>query len=171
MANNEYRIVIDIRNLEDDKDPVAKSADGDNTVSGNNSSDSDSGGAQKVIKRVKKLVSFSAIASTAQTVAQYKISQVNLRTGASEYEARLQTQHNIIFQAVGAGTALVAGAMVGGPAGLAVAGIGVAVSAVQKFMAIQQKEETIAINQTLESISQSMYDVRAGAGSRRSSNQ
>lgn len=167
MANNEYRIVIDIRNLEDDKDPVAKSADGDNTVSGNASINKELGNFQKVYKKAKSLVAVSAIVSTARTIAQYKISQVNLRTGSSEYEARLQTQHEIIFQGVGAASALISGAAIGGVPGFLVAGIGIAVSAVHKFMDIEQKKENIAINQTLESISQSMYDVRAGAGSRR----
>lgn len=173
---NEYRIVVDLSGGEQNKSAVAGTGSG-STGSGGTESSESSGSWQaessfgKVENKLKSLVSFAAVKSTADKLISNRISTVSLRTGANEYEQRLSFQHSVASQVVGAGAALAMGFSVGGPAGLAVAGIGLAVSAVQKFMDIQQKEETLRLEKDLESVSIGMQLVRAGSSGRRASDQ
>lgn len=128
-------------------------------------------GADKVLNKVKGLVSFSAIKSTADTIINYEISTVSLQTGATEYEQRLSTGYSVLSQTVGAVGSLVGAAVVGGPAGAAVAAIGLAVSGVHKVIGIMQKERTLQLQQNLENVSIGMANIRAGTAGRRSTNQ
>ncbi len=118
----------------------------------------------------KNLVSFSIIQSTADNIISHKISQISLETGATEYEQRLATVHSIASQVVGAGASLVSGAA-SGPAGLALAAIGVVFSGINKLISIKQKSETLQKQQWLEEITIGMQNARAGTTGRRGKNQ
>lgn len=128
-------------------------------------------GAAKVARAAKRLVSFAAVASTADKIISFEISQVSLRTGANEYEQRLNVKYSIGRQIMGAGAALAGAAMVGGPAGVAVAAIGIAANGINKLVGIAQNQERLNEQRSLENVSIGMQIVRAGTSGRRSSNQ
>lgn len=162
---NPYFIKILLPDEEGEKSAVAGS-----TNSNANSASPDPT-FNRVMNASKKLISFSAAASTADKLISYRISTVNLRTGAAEYEQRLETIHSIGKDIVGAGAALVTGAKLGGRAGFAVALIGVAASGINKLINLAQKEQTLMIEQSLENVTQGMMNIRAGAGARRGAEQ
>ena len=128
-------------------------------------------GSDKVVSKLKSMVSVAAVASTADKIVSYNISQVSLQTGATEYEQRLNAAYSLGKQFVGAGAALIGGAIMGGPAGLAVAALGVVTSAVNKMIVYEQAKQTLQTQQSLESISIGMQNVRAGTTGRRSKEQ
>lgn len=166
---NPYFIKIELPH-EEKKSAVAGAGTG-STGTDNISESSKSSSMDAVTNKLKKMVSFAAIKSTADKIVNYNISQVSLRTGASEYEQRMSFTYNTASQVVGAGAALEIGAATGGPAGLAVAAIGLAVSGVHKLMDIAQKEEALRLQESLENVSISMARVRAGTSGRRSKDQ
>lgn len=171
--NNTYHIYLHLGELSDKKNPVAGTGNGS---TGDGSKDDNENDGTKlvgdfVMDKAKKLVSFAAVKSTADQIINYEISQVSLRTGANEYEQRLSARQSIISSSVGAGAALIAGGVVGGIGGLAVASLGVAVSAMQKLIGVAQNQNTLNTERNLEDIALSFANVRAGAGSRRSAEQ
>lgn len=166
--NNEYHIYLHLDEIEEGTGAVA---DMGAKSTGNKTGSTSSDPALKITKKLKSLVSFAAVKSTADQIANYKISQVALRTGANEYEQRLGYVYNAVSQTVGAGAALVLGGVTAGPAGLAVAAIGVAVSGVQKVVSIAQKAENLRLQESLENISIGMEKTRAGVSGRRSKDQ
>ena len=167
-GSNEYHIYVHIDGAEDKKSAVAGTGSGS---TGTNSVGSSNDGVDKVANKIKTMVSFSAIKSTADSLVNYEISQVALETGATQYEQRLSFTYNAVSQAVGAGAALIGGALMGGPAGFVVAAIGVVSSGVQKLVNYAQQTKTLQTQQTLENISIGMATVRAGVTGRRSANQ
>lgn len=126
---------------------------------------------EAVGKKVKQMVSFAAVKSTADQLINYHIGTVSLRTGATEYEQRSSVVYSTVSQTVGAVGSLIMGGIMGGPAGLAVAAIGIAASGIQKLIGITQKENTLRLQESVENVSISMQNVRAGTVGRRGGNQ
>lgn len=163
--NNEYHIYLRLDELADGSASAVANTGAKST--GDNGESASGGSMGAVANKVKSLVSFAAVKSTADQIANYKIGQVSLRTGATEYEQRLSTVYNAVSQTVGAGAALIMGGITAGPAGLAVAAIGVAVSGVQKVVSIAKKAENLRLQESLEDISIGMARTRAGVSGRR----
>lgn len=126
---------------------------------------------QRLVKASKKLVSFAAATSTADKIISYNISQVSLRTGATEYEQRLNAAYSLGKQIVGAGAALASGAFMGGPVGFTIAAIGVVSSGINQIISYEQRKQTLLSEQSLENISIGMQNARAGIAGRRSKDQ
>lgn len=109
----------------------------------------------------QKIVSVGTAVSVADNLISYEISTVSLRTGATEYEQKLQFGYTKAKQIalpilLGIGTAGVPGAIVGGLFSLAMQGISWA-----------QNSQTLRLNRSIENISIGMANVRAGvSGSR-----
>lgn len=112
----------------------------------------------------KALVIYSNVKSTADKIASGLLSQVELTTGAAEYEQRLQAGYNIGKQIFGAVESIGIGALVGGIPG-AIMGLfmsGVSMTINYGFRATKlQKEES------LENASITMMNLRAGTAGRR----
>lgn len=119
-------------------------------------------------KAMKKMVSYAAVRGFANTLISYEISQVNLRTGAYEYEQRLRTGYQFANQGLNIITSTVMGAKMGGPAGAAVAFIG---STLYTLLGYAQKENTLRTQENLENISIGMASIRAGVSGRRGMHQ
>lgn len=122
------------------------------------------------VKAAKRLVSFAAVKSTADNLISYKISQVSLETGATEYEQRMSTIHSIVSDSIGAGATLAMGAATG-PVGFTMAAIGVVSSGISKLVNIKRREETLQKQQWIEDVSIGMQTIRAGTTGRRGANQ
>lgn len=135
------------------------------------SSSGGDGGAEKIANKLKSMVSFAAIKSTADQLINYRISTISLRTGATEYEERASARYSAVSQAVGAGMALIAGGLVAGPAGVAVAALGIAANGISKAIVIAQRSNTLALQESVENVSIGMQNVRAGTVGRRGNNQ
>lgn len=119
-------------------------------------------------KGLKKLVSFSAIKNTAQKIVNVQTSTINLRTGASEYEQRVQKVTNGVFDGIGTAGALAVGAATGN---LPLVAITVATSLFDKLFGVIQRQTEINYKRDVENVSIRMANVRAGAGGRRLSDQ
>lgn len=166
MAKNPYYIKIELPS-ESKQSAMADTQAG--SFGGESSGENIS--SELALKAAKRFVSFAAVKSTADSIFSYKISQVSLETGASEYEQRLSTVHSIVSQTVGAGAALAMGAATGGAVGFALAALGVAANGIKTLVGISQKEETLRTQQGLENISIEMQSIRAGTTGRRGANQ
>ncbi len=156
------------------KTPVAQSAPGDGSGSSSSSGSGTGDGAlsaSDVVGAAKKVVAYTGIKQIANSVISYEISTVNLRTGAAEYQQRLQFAYNEGSKALSSVGAIAMGAVVGGPAGAAVAAAGVALSYIMKFIGWGQNAARLQTEQNLENISLGFASVRAGITGRRSNSQ
>ena len=120
--------------------------------------------AQSAMRAVKGMVSFSAVSGVADTIISHQIRMVELNTGATEYEQRLNTGYSIAKQAVGAGVSLGIG-IATGTWPLVIAGL--VSQGISKLIQIHQTYQRLAKEQTLEGVSIQMQTVRAGATGRR----
>ncbi|MDE6504869.1 MAG: hypothetical protein K2L42_03265 [Clostridia bacterium] len=170
MDDREYHIYVHLEGGGSKKKSVA--GDGGGSTGTDNVDESSGSSVQDAVaNKLKKMVSFPAIKSTADKLVNARIAQVSLQTGATEYEERVSYVYNNISQTVGAGYALLSGFAVGGPAGLAVAGIALAATAVNKVVEIAQKQRMLQLQQSMENISIDMARVRAGVSGRRAKDQ
>ncbi len=119
-------------------------------------------------KGLKGLVSFSAIKNTAQKIVTVQTSTINLRTGASEYEQRVQKVTDSVFEGIGTAGALAVGAATGN---LPLVAITVATSLFDKLFGVIRRQIEINYKRNVEDVSIRMANVRAGAGGRRMSDQ
>ena len=144
-----------------------------NTVSGGNSGEKNSFGgvAEAVVNKAKQMVSFSAVKSTAEQIANYRISTISLQSGATEYEERVNATYNAISQGVGALGSLVMGWISAGPAGVVVAAMDIVANGIQTAINIAQKEKVFRMQESVEGVSIGMQNVRAGIAGRRGNNQ
>lgn len=167
---NPYVIKIE---LPSDTTESAMAGSGNASTGGNSGNDSGgtSPGMEKIFNKAKQMVSFAAVKSTADQIINYQISTISLQTGATEYEQRMSTVYSIASQTVGAGAALVMGGLAAGPAGVVVAAMGIAASGISKLIGIEQKRNTLRLQESVENVSISMQNVRAGVAGRRGSNQ
>ena len=127
-------------------------------------SDSSQSAGTNIEKAMKNLVSYGAIKHTADKIVSYQIGTVELRTGAREYEQKLQFGYQV------GGKLLNTAVMIGGAAAtgnLPLAVIGVATSAMSTGLDIWQKQNTININENREDIAIAMQMNRAGNLGRR----
>lgn len=113
----------------------------------------------------QRIVSVGTAASIADNLISYEINSVSLRTGATEYEQKLQFGYStlkstVLPLAIGAATGGLPGAAIGLVFGIAMQGIQWA-----------QNSQTISYNKQLENISITMASVRAGVTGSRSTNQ
>lgn len=123
---------------------------------------------QGAMRAVKGMVSYGAVRAFANNLISYELSQVNLRTGAAEYEQKLQFGYEMANKAINIGTATITGAMAGGPVGAIVGLLG---STMYTLIGYAQNYNTIQTKQTLENISLGMASQRAGISGRRGANQ
>lgn len=150
-----------------EKSPVAASSaeTGTNSPSGGSSDASLS--ARDVVNGAKKVMAMTGIRQIADSVISYNISTVSMRTGESEYQQKLQFAYSEGMQLASSAGAIAMGAVMGGPAGAAVAAVGVGLSYVMKAIGWAQNANTIQIAENQEDISIQMQTVRAGALGRR----
>lgn len=163
MADRTYTIYINLNSLPNSNGAMAEQESG--AIGGLDVNNTSEAGA---LKAAQNLVSFATVASTADKVITNAISQVNLRTGAMEYEQRLDTVYSAAKQIIGAGAALAIGAATGN---LPAVAAGMVASSVSTILSIAQKEITLQMGQSLENISIEMQNVRAGTSGRRGPNQ
>lgn len=159
---NGYHIYIHLGELSGDS---AMAGEGSSTVAGGMASEK---GASDVQRAAKKIVSYATAKTTAMNIVSGYISQVELSTGASEYQQRLQANFSVAQQLISAGETIVAGAMTGGiwgaVAGMVVAGVQTAISFGQRAAQMQKQG-------SLENATINMRNIRAGVAGRRGKNQ
>lgn len=161
MANG-YHIYIHLGELSGDS---AMAGDSSSTVTGGMASEKGASDAQRA---AKKLVSYATAKTTAMNIVSGTINQVELSTGASEYQQRLQANFSVAQQLISAGETIVAGAMTGGIYG-AIAGM--IVSGVQTGINFAQRASQLRKQESLEDISIGMKNIRVGVAGRRGKNQ
>lgn len=153
------------------KSPTAQSAsDGGSSSPGGGSGDG-SLTAKEVVSGAKKVMAYTGAKQIADSVISYRISTVNLRTGASEFQQKLQFAYSEGSQAASSIGSIVMGGILGGPQGAALAAAGVGLSYLMKFIGWGQNERTLQMQQGLEDVSINMANIRAGVSGRRGANQ
>lgn len=161
--DNVYKIVIQYPS-EDSSNKVV-SGGGDATSYSLTDDEKEAQGAEKAMK---KMVSYAAVRGFANTLISYEISQVNLRTGASEYEQRLRTGYQFANQGINIITTTAIGAASGGPIGAVAGFLG---STLYTAIGYAQKENTLRTQENLENISIGMASIHAGVSGRRGMHQ
>lgn len=121
--------------------------------------------AESAKSAVHKIVSRATAMAVADKLISYDVSTVSLRTGAKEYEQKLQFGYSMLQQTA---VPLVIGPATGGLAGAA---IGIAFSFAMQGITWAQNAQTIRYNQQLENISIAMANTRAGVTGSRSDKQ
>lgn len=165
---SDYNIYVHIDGLEKES---AMAGAGTASTGADSESEVGSSGGDRVLRAAKKMVSFAAIKSTADQIANYAHSTISLRTGAVEYEQRVNAVYSAVSQTVGAGAALVTAGLTGGLAGVAVVALGLAANGVRQAINIAQRENTLRLNESVENVSIGMQNIRAGTVGRRSGTQ
>lgn len=110
----------------------------------------------------------SGIKRIADSMINYRVSTISLRTGAQEYQQRVQFVYSEASQALSAVGTVAAGAIMGGPVGAGLAAVGVGVTYLMKAIGWAQNADRLRMEQDKESISIAMQDIRAGFEGRRS---
>lgn len=164
MAESTYHLYIHAEDFAGSKSAVA----GQNGGAGTSSKPQGNKGAEGASKALMGLVSYSSIAATADKLIGYEVSQVELRTGAREYEQKLQFGYSMAKKGVGIGAAVVGGIATGN---LPAVAIGLVAAGINSVIKISQNANTLRTQESLENISIGMANVRAGTAGRRSPNQ
>ena len=151
--------------------PVAKSSTDMSSGSGGTGSGDGALSARDVVRGAKKLMAYMGIKQIADSYISFEVSNVNLKTGASEFQQRLQFVYNEGSQAASSVGAVAMGFIMGGPAGAGIAAAGVGLSYLMKFIGWQQNSVRLDLEQNLENVSIGMANIRAGTAGRRSPNQ
>lgn len=162
--NNEYHIYVHGEGGES----TSVVSGGGGSVTGTEQTVQPSKTEQGAVKALKGMVSFAAVRGFANTLISYEISQVSLRTGAREYEQKLQFGYDLLNKGLNVGMATAAGFAAGGAIGAGVALIG---STIYTIIGYAQNANTIRTQQTLEDISIGMASERAGVSGRRGATQ
>lgn len=165
---NPYFIKIELPDDTQKNNAVSGTTMSTESGSGGSAGGSSEQSASSVLQAAKKVVAVTGLASTADKIISYNISQVSLTTGASEYQQRQEAVYSAIKQAGGAALAVAMGAATGN---LPLVLIGLTVAGTQKLISIAQKEQTLRTQQTIENISIGMATIRAGTSGRRGTNQ
>lgn len=113
---------------------------------------------------LKKIVSYAAVQHVADQTIGYAISNVELQTGAREYEQQLQFKYQVASKAVGTGVMLYGAIKAGHPL-LALAGL--AMSGISKGYEIYKNYNRLQIQENREDVSIQMATIRAGSLGRR----
>ena len=163
MPGNEYVIRIKLPSGKKSSSPVSNSSASDSGTSEVQSYMDKS--AESAKNAAQRLLTFGTAASVADKLISYEINTVSLRTGAVEYEQKLQfgysmLQNNALPLIVGAATGGLPGAIIGGMWSFSMQAI-----------SWSQNAQTIDYQRQLENIAIGMANVRAGASGSRSNNQ
>lgn len=163
-SNNTYHIYV---HGDGENNPSVVSGGGGN-VTGTEQAQQPSKTEQGAVNAVKGMVSFAAVRGFANNLISYEISQVSLRTGAREYEQKLQFAQQVGNQVLNIGLATAGGFAAGGAVGALVGFLG---STIYTAISYAQNANTIETKQNLENISIGMASVRAGVSGRRGATQ
>lgn len=115
-------------------------------------------------KGVKGLVSYASVKSTAEQLITAEIGRVELRTGAAEYQQRIQTVYSVGSSVVNSAGAIGIGAATGN---LPLVLIGTATKAVSWLIGGIQRQIELNLKQAGEDISIGMATQRASTNGRR----
>ena len=115
-------------------------------------------------KGIKGLVSYAAVKTTAEQLITAEIGRVELRTGASEYQQRIQTVYSIGSSIVNSGVTIGIGAATGN---LPLVLISAVTNGLKWVSNVIQKEITLGLEESRENISIGLATRRAGTNGRR----
>lgn len=150
MAEKGYTITLKNQTDTEAESPIAGSEAGTQKAA-------PSGGTVK--NAVKELVAYSKIKPFIAQVINHEISTVTLRTGSQELQQRISFAYDTVSQAVNIGESIATGFILGrGPGAVAGAIIGVGFSIIN----YANRQRTLELERSLETISNSMLDQRAG---------
>lgn len=156
---NPYTITIKLPSSTDESAMA-----GSSTKKSNSPSESQQN-ANSVADAAQKVVTYAAVMHTAEKLVSYEISQVNLKTGASEYQQRLESSYSALKQFA---MPIVGAAVTGNIPFAFVASIWAGVNG---LISIAQKTDELNTRRDLENMSIGMQIVRAGTNNSRSGNQ
>lgn len=151
--------------------PVAQSSADSGSSSSSGGSEDGVLTAKQAVGAAKKVMAYTGIKQIADSYISYGISTVNLRTGAAEFQQKLQFAYSEGSQLASSVGAIVMGGIMGGPPGVAVAAAGVGLTYLMKFIGWSQNANRLETQQNLEDVSIGMASIRAGVSGRRGANQ
>lgn len=107
---------------------------------------------------------FGIALAASKKIASTQISQISLRTGHATLQQRTQFVYSIVDSGISAVSSIVAGGMVGGGAGAAVAAIGVVLNIGNKIADIAIRADQLNTQRIVESYTIQQANIRAGCG-------
>lgn len=113
---------------------------------------------------LKGLVSYQAVKSTAEQLITAEIGRVELRTGAAEYQQRIQTVYSIGSSIANSVVSIGVGAVTGN---LPLVLIGLATKGIQTAISVYQKQMQLNLQKADENVSIGLVSRRASTGARR----
>lgn len=151
MAKNTYYVVFENNsaNVEENNSPVA-------TTPANAGTTGD-----KALNAVKKYASLSYAVHIADKVVSNRIGTIELRTGRTEMQQRMEFAYGATKRVVGMGATIATGAMVGGGVG---AVVGAIIGVTESLFDIGLRQNEIDIKRRNEDVSIYLNRIRAGAG-------
>mgnify|MGYP001625192322 CR=1 len=164
MAQNEYIIRV-VNDSEGEASPVTDAGTGTKKDSAGNEKSYWAKSAESAKSAARKIVSVSTAGMVADRLVSYEINTVSLRTGAREYEQKLQLGYSVLKQTA---VPLVIGAVTGGLPGAIIGGL---FSVAMQSISWGQNARTIDYNRQLENFSITMASERAGWSGSRSNRQ
>ena len=115
-------------------------------------------------KGVKGLIAYSSIKGTAEQLINTEVGRIELRTGAAEYQQRIQSAVNIGMSAISSAGSVLVGAATGN---LPLVLIGLATKGIQTAISVYQKQVQLNLQKADENISIGLVSRRASTGARR----
>ena len=155
---NTYHLYVDVTGLHESESAVA----GEKSSSSGESQESQF--EQAVSKKAKNLITYATLVGTAQKIVTNEVSLMKTKTGALEYEQKIQATRkftNPIVSAVGVGLAT---------GNVYMAGFTLLAEYVSLGIDIMQTQRRLGIEETVEDIGQSFQSRRIGVNSRRNNN-
>lgn len=165
----EYKIVIEAPSEEGKKKPTAPSPN----PAGNSESSTKKSKTDKGLSMLSSKLSGVAVYGYAKSMISgavaHEIGMVELKTGSRALQQEAQFAYDIANRSFNILEGIAFGAMIGGPAGAAVA-IGSSVSqALSYTLDIVRNEEKLYAQQSIESQQRRLWDIRSGVTGSRSS--
>ena len=112
----------------------------------------------------KGIVAYNMVKPWVNQVMSHELSLVELRTGSREAQQKRQFAYDVGSKVVGLGMSIASGFAVGNVPGAVIAGV---LNVGHQLVSLQQREETINLQRSIESQTLQRNYVRAGAGGSR----
>lgn len=154
---NEYHLYIHVDEKEKETESPVSNSSAENKS--NNKVFDD-----RLMTKARAIAAYKTSTSYAKQLIFYERSTIELRTGASEFQQKMLFRYEIGSTAFGIIDKIWQGAILGGGVGAA---IGAAVGVLNTAISYSQAQNVIDLNRTLESMTITQNNVRAGTANRR----
>jgi hypothetical protein len=154
---NEYHLYIHVDEKEKETESPVSNSSAENTENNQVTN-------EQFMTKAKKIAAYGTVKGFVTQILSNGISTIELRTGAAEYQQKMQFAYDIGLGLYNIAEKTYLGAKFGGGVGAA---IGLAIGTMHTAISYAQAQNVIDLNRTLESMTITQNNVRAGTANRR----